>query len=194
MGIGILKLHSRLGAVLALSFCLSPLAPSFAAEGPIPSDKKEAQAEQPAPPEKAGEAKAEEAVDPAEARVQSIRERVTLTQEQVGALDAMATIMRNNHRVLGDMTRGRQDARKNMNAAEDVRSYAQLRQVGVDGVKQLAVSFDAFYNMLNAEQKKAVDAVLAQYREKDLIWSEPYLDPAPVARPDIAPKIEAATK
>lgn len=192
MGIGMLKLHSRLGAVLALSFCLSSLAPSFAAEGPIPSEKKETQAEQPAPPEKAGEAK--ETIDPAEARVLSIRERVTLTPEQTGALDAMAAIMRNNHRVLGDMTRGRQDARKNMNAAEDVRSYAQLRQVSVDGVKQLAVSFDAFYNMLSAEQKKAVDAVLAEYREKDLIWSEPYLDPAPVATPDIAPKIEAATK
>lgn len=188
MGTEMLKLHSRLGAVLALSFYFLPLEASFAAEGPISPEKKGAQTEQPAAPEKAGEAKAKEAVDPAEARVRPIRERVTLTPEQNGALDAMATIMRNNHRVLGDMTRGRQDSRKNMNAAEDVRSYAQLRQVSVDGVKQLAVSFDAFYNTLNAEQKKIVDAIFAEYREKNLIWSEPYRDPAPVVASDAAPK------
>lgn len=194
MGTVMLKLHSRLGAVLALSFCLSPLGTPFAAERQTPPEKREAQTEQSVKPVKTDETKSEDVVDPAEARVKLIRERVTLTPEQSSALDAMTAIMRNNRKVLGDMTRGRQDSHKNMNAAEDVRSYAQLRQVEVDGVKQLAVSFDAFYNTLSAEQKKTVDVIFAEYREKKLIWSEPYLDPAPVVSPDVALKGEAPTK
>ena len=86
--------------------------------------------------------------------------KITAAQEPQWA--DYAKVMRDNNASFEALIKDRNANIDNMNAVDDVRSYAKLTEAHADAVKKLVPAFEALYGGMSDAQKKNADQVFAQ--------------------------------
>jgi hypothetical protein len=75
----------------------------------------------------------------------------------------VAAVMRENADALSQLAKTRAEAANNMTAVDDLKSYAQISEAHAEGTKKLVPPFQALYDSMSAEQRKAADQEFQQH-------------------------------
>ena len=97
-----------------------------------------------------------------EQRISGLQAQLAITSAQMPQWNAFAQVMRENAQTTDALFRQRAAGVQNMNAAENMQSYAQLSRAYSDGNEKLAAAFQASYTMLSDQQKQAADTLFRQ--------------------------------
>jgi protein CpxP len=95
--------------------------------------------------------------DEVEQEVTELRDRLHITPAQQPQFDAFAEILRKNAQELDALM---QQKAPKANAVEDMRFYLQFTEAQAEGLKRLLPAFQALYDSLSDQQKRAADAVM----------------------------------
>ena len=90
-----------------------------------------------------------------------LHDQLHVTPAQTAQWNAVAQVMRENEQSVHRLIEERQRNRQTMNAVDDLRSYEQLTEAHVDGIKRLVPVFETFYASMSDDQKKTADTVFA---------------------------------
>ena len=94
-----------------------------------------------------------------EAHIVNLQNALKITKEQEGLWNDLTRVMRDNAKILEDLVKVRIDKKNNMNAVEDLKSYSQISEAQVEGMKKFIPAFEALYNSMSDEQKKNADVL-----------------------------------
>jgi protein CpxP len=97
--------------------------------------------------------------DEVEQEITDLRNRLHITPAQQQQFDAFAEISRKNAQELDALMREK-GQNPNANAVDDMRFYLQLTEAQAEGLKRLLPAFQALYDSLSEQQKRAADAVM----------------------------------
>jgi hypothetical protein len=97
--------------------------------------------------------------DEVEQEITELRDRLHITPAQQQQFDVFAEIMRGNARELDELMR-QQTQKPNKNAVDDMRFYLQFTEAQAEGLKRLLPVFQALYDSLTDQQKRAADSVM----------------------------------
>jgi protein CpxP len=95
--------------------------------------------------------------DEVEQEVTELRDRLHITPAQQPQFDAFAEILRKNAQELDALM---QQKAPKANAVDDMRFYLQFTEAQAEGLKRLLPAFQALYDSLSDQQKRAADAVM----------------------------------
>jgi hypothetical protein len=98
----------------------------------------------------------------AEQRISGLQAQLQITPVQMQLWTAFAQVMRDNPQSTDALFRQRAAGAQNMNAAANMKSYAQISRTYADGTDKLATSFDALYGTFSEPQKQAADTLSQQ--------------------------------
>jgi periplasmic protein CpxP/Spy len=96
-----------------------------------------------------------------EARITQLHKQLKITKDQESDWNAVAQDMRDNARAMSSTINDRNGI-KPMNAADNLKSYAQIADTYADGLKKIAPDFEKLYDAMSAAQKKIADTVFNQ--------------------------------
>jgi protein CpxP len=116
-----------------------------------------AQATAPAAP--SGSAPAKKRPSPTErvdARIKSLHDRLKITSAQEPQWNAVAQVMHENAQTMEQAIQQRHQT-QNMTAIDDLKAYQAIAQAHLQNVQKLIPPFQALYDTLSPEQKKAAD-------------------------------------
>ncbi len=99
-----------------------------------------------------------------ERRIAGLQRRLKITPEEQPQWDAFAAVMRQNAAHIEALQRDRSEKVGTMNAAEDMRSYADVARAHADDVQRLAAAFDTLYAAMTPEQKAAADRTFREFQ------------------------------
>ena len=97
--------------------------------------------------------------DEVEQEIGELRDRLHITPPQQQPFDTFAAIMRKNAQDLDALMREK-GQKANANAVEDMRFYLQFTEAQAEGLKRLLPAFQALYDTLSDQQKRAADSVI----------------------------------
>ena len=97
--------------------------------------------------------------DEVEQEITELRDRIHITPAQQQQFDGFAEIMRGNARELDELMR-QQTQKPNKSAVDDMRFYLQFTEAQAGGLKRLLPAFQALYDSLPDQQKRAADSVM----------------------------------
>ena len=97
--------------------------------------------------------------DEVEQEITELRDRLHITPAQQQQFDGFAEIMRGNARELDELMR-QQTQKPNKTAVDDMRFYLQFTEAQAEGLKRLLPAFQALYDTLTDQQKRAADSVM----------------------------------
>jgi protein CpxP len=156
------RLPSR--AALLLAFALGAT-PAFAqnqpSNEPAPGTPPSTQA-QPAPMTPQGK-RLETRV---ERHIAELHRRLQITAQEEPQWSAFAQIMRENAARMDQAFQARAQQGPNMNAVEDLRTYAAVVQAHAEGMQRLVPAFEALYNSLTPQQQKTADQVFRDFEQR----------------------------
>jgi hypothetical protein len=98
-------------------------------------------------------------VDRAELRIQDMHTRLKITVAQEEQWAKVAEVMRENAKVMDDLTQARMDRAATMTAVDDLKSYGEITGAHADGIKKLTPMFAVLYDSMSAPQKAEADAL-----------------------------------
>ena len=96
-----------------------------------------------------------------DARIKQLHKQLKITKDQESDWNAVAQDMRDNARAMSSTINDRNGI-KPMNAADNLKSYAQIADTYADGLKKIAPDFEKLYDAMSAAQKKIADTVFNQ--------------------------------
>jgi len=96
-----------------------------------------------------------------EARITQLHKQLKITKDQESDWNAVAQDMRDNAHAMSSTINDR-NGTKPMNAADNLKSYAQIADTYADGLKKIAPDFEKLYDVMSAAQKKIADTVFNQ--------------------------------
>jgi len=101
-----------------------------------------------------------------DAHINMLHKQLAITPAEEPQWTQFAQVMRDNATAMHSAfeTRGRKLA--DMNAADNMQSYAELARVHADNMQKLAASFQTLYASLSDEQKQTADAVFRHEEAK----------------------------
>ncbi|HEV2285169.1 MAG TPA: Spy/CpxP family protein refolding chaperone [Steroidobacteraceae bacterium] len=85
-----------------------------------------------------------------------------ITAAQEPLWQKVVGVMRENSEKLSKLSKARAEGSADRSAVEDLKSYAEISQAHADGTSKLIPAFQALYDSMSPEQKKAADA---EFRE-----------------------------
>ncbi|HEY5293703.1 MAG TPA: Spy/CpxP family protein refolding chaperone [Burkholderiales bacterium] len=94
-----------------------------------------------------------------EAQIAEMHAKLKITPAQEEQWTKVAAVMRENAKSLDGITRSRLEHAKTMTAVDDLKSYAEITEAHLDGIKRLTPVFAALYADMPDAQKKEADAV-----------------------------------
>jgi hypothetical protein len=97
--------------------------------------------------------------DEVEQEITQLRDRLHITPAQQQQFDAFAETLRKNAQEL-DALMHEKGQKPGANAVEDMRFYLQFTEAQAEGLKRLLPAFQALYDSLTDQQKRAADAVM----------------------------------
>ena len=112
-----------------------------------------------APAAPSGSAPAKKQPSPAErvdARIKSLHDRLKITSAQEPQWNAVAQVMHENAQTMEQAIQQRHQT-QNMTAIDDLKAYQAIAQAHLQNVQKLIPPFQALYDTLSPEQKKAAD-------------------------------------
>jgi periplasmic protein CpxP/Spy len=157
---------TALVALLVPSVCLAQSSPSAAAIPPVPAAAPSgappaaavAAANAPsAPPEMSAATRT--AIDQ---RIRTLQSQLGITATQMPLWSAFAQTMRDNAASTDALFTRRAGAVAEMNAVDNMHSYAQIARAYADNTERLATAFDSLYASLSDVQKRAADTLFRQ--------------------------------
>jgi protein CpxP len=96
--------------------------------------------------------------DRVEARIKDMHARLKITQAQEDQWSKVAQVMRDNAKQMDALTKTRAE-KADMNAIDDLKSYGEIAEAHVDGMKKFTPIFQTLYDSMSDAQKKNADAV-----------------------------------
>jgi hypothetical protein len=157
---------TALAASLCLAaFCGEALAQTADAPASAPQP---AAAPAPAKSASAGTKKkksAEEQQETIDARIDHLHKQLQITPAQEDLWKNVAQVMRDNAEKMSSLIKARMDNAKSMTAIDDLKAYADITDAHAEGTKNMLTAFQALYNSMSDEQKKAADT---EFREHHL--------------------------
>jgi cell division protein FtsN len=98
-----------------------------------------------------------------EERIKTLHEKLGIMSEQEGMWNDVAQTMRDNEATIATLVEERHKNAKDMNAIDDLKSYEEITRAHADGIKRLISSFDALYDDMSDDQKKAADEAFGRF-------------------------------
>jgi protein CpxP len=150
-------------AALTVAAVLTAAAPMAAAQFVPPPPPQAAPASPqaaPASPQAATTPPSPQAA--ADQRIQSLRNELHIADAQLPQWNAFAQVMRDNATKTDALFRQRASAAANMNALDNMKSYAEISRAYADNTQALATAFEALYGVLTVQQKQTIDTLFRQ--------------------------------
>ena len=122
----------------------------------------------PPPPPQAAPTQPQTAATPpspqaaADQRIQVLRTELHIADAQLPQWNAFAQVMRDNATKTDALFRQRASAAANMNALDNMKSYAEISRAYADNTQALATAFEALYGVLTVQQKQTIDTLFRQ--------------------------------
>jgi len=139
-----------LAAAAALSFMAATALPVLAADEAAP----------------AGHHHNHMAAETIDTRISHLHDKLHITEAQAAQWNTVAQTMRDNEKAGADLAKEKRQNAATMTAVEDLRAYQQIAEAHAEGVKKLAVSFEALYDTMSPEQKAAADEVFREHKRQ----------------------------
>jgi hypothetical protein len=95
--------------------------------------------------------------DRVEVRIKDMRDKLKITTLQEEQWAKVEQTMREDAKVMDQLTQTRADHAKDMTAVDDLKSYGEISAAHAEGIKKLTPVFAALYDTMNAAQKKDAD-------------------------------------
>jgi hypothetical protein len=92
-----------------------------------------------------------------------LQDHLHITPAETPQWNAVAQVMRDNAQSIHRLVEERNQNQKAMDAVDDLRSYEQLTEAQVDGIKKLLPAFETLYASMSDDQKKNADIVFASF-------------------------------
>ena len=92
-----------------------------------------------------------------------LHDQLHITPAQTAQWNAVAQVMKDNAESIHRLVEERNQNQKAMDAVDDLRSYEQLTEAQVDGIKRLIPVFETLYAGMSDDQKKNADIVFASF-------------------------------
>lgn len=100
-----------------------------------------------------------------EARISDMHKRLAITADQEPQFKAYADVLRSNAQAMRDLFQQRAQA-PGENAVDRLHWYAKLSSAHADAVNKLVPPFEALYQTLSDQQKKAADVEFGRIRQR----------------------------
>ena len=97
--------------------------------------------------------------DRVEVRIKEMRDKLEITAAQQEQWAKVELTMREDAKVMDQLTQARADHAKEMTAVDDLKSYGEITAAHADGIKKLTPVFAALYDSMSDTQKKDADAL-----------------------------------
>jgi protein CpxP len=97
-----------------------------------------------------------------EQRITDLHEKLQITPAQEPAWKKFAQTMRDNARKMDQTFEQRVDQMQNMNALDNMKSYARVSRQHAEDVQALLPPFQALYSKMSPEQKQTADQVFRE--------------------------------
>jgi hypothetical protein len=94
-----------------------------------------------------------------EAHIQALHDQLQITPAEAPQWAAFAQVMRENAEAMGQAFQARGAGYAQMNAVQDLQSYAQIAQIQSENMQKLAASFQTLYDSFPPAQQKLADGV-----------------------------------
>ncbi len=92
-----------------------------------------------------------------DAMIEHLHNQLKITAAQEPLWQKLAAVMRANSARMISLAKARNDHTATQSAVEDLNSYAEIAQAHAEGMKNLVPPFQALYDSMSADQKKAAD-------------------------------------
>jgi periplasmic protein CpxP/Spy len=103
-------------------------------------------------------------VERTDARIKDLENALKITPEQQGAWKALTQVMQENAKTQEALIQARKENSPKMNAVDDIKSYSQIVEAQVEGLKKFIPAFEALYAGMSDEQKKNADVLFKMGR------------------------------
>jgi hypothetical protein len=103
-----------------------------------------------------------------EAHIAAMHAKLNITPAQEDQWAKVAEVMRENAKSLDALTRSRIEHAKTMTAVEDLKSYGEITEAHLDGIRRLTPVFATLYDGMSDAQKKEADAMFRRAGKKAL--------------------------
>jgi len=101
-----------------------------------------------------------------EAHIASMHAKLNITPAQEEQWSKVAEVMRENAKSLDALTRSRLERAKTMTAVDDLKSYGEITEAHLDGIKKLTPVFATLYDGMSDAQKKQSDTMFRRAGQK----------------------------
>jgi periplasmic protein CpxP/Spy len=101
-----------------------------------------------------------------EAHIASMHAKLNITPAQEEQWTRVAEVMRENARTLDALTRSRFERADKMTAVDDLKSYGEITEAHLDGIKKLTPVFATLYDGMSDAQKKQADTMFRRAGQK----------------------------
>lgn len=98
-------------------------------------------------------------VDRAEQRIQDMHTRLMITAAQEEQWGKVAEVMRDNARVMDNLTQARMERAAAMTAVDDLKSYGEITGAHAEGIRKLTPAFAVLYDSMSEPQKNVADTL-----------------------------------
>jgi hypothetical protein len=86
-----------------------------------------------------------------------LHEAFKITPAQESLFQKLADVMRQDAEAMSALAKKRADDAKTMTAVDDLKSYSEISAAHAEGAKKMIPVFQALYDSMSADQKKAAD-------------------------------------
>jgi hypothetical protein len=94
-----------------------------------------------------------------EVRIKDMHDKLKITKAQEAQWAKVEQTMREDAKVMDELTQARADHAKDMTAVDDLKSYGEITAAHADGIKKLTPVFAELYDSMSDAQKKDADAL-----------------------------------
>jgi protein CpxP len=101
-----------------------------------------------------------------EQRITTLHTQLRITAAEEPQWKQFAQVMRENAQKMAQTATGRAEKFRSLNAAENMKSYAEVAVEHGQNVQRLPVAFESVYNAMSPEQKKVADEVFRNRAEQ----------------------------
>jgi periplasmic protein CpxP/Spy len=90
--------------------------------------------------------------------IDHLHESLQISPRQEALWHEVATVMRENAETMSRLAKARAEQAPTASAVDDLKSYAEISEAHAAGAKRMIPVFQALYDSMSAEQRKAADA------------------------------------
>jgi hypothetical protein len=101
-----------------------------------------------------------------EAHIASMHAKLKITPVQEEQWTKVAEVMRENAKTLDALTRSRFERANIMTAVDDLKSYGEITEAHLDGIRKLTLVFATLYDGMSDAQKKEADTMFRRTGQK----------------------------